>query len=149
MKKSVIILFLILIISVIICVVGININSNKKKAIKQQNLSYEQYFENTIYGTDIITLINKATSSNEKNYVEKDEKGFYTNNDKNSIQIDIVMITDSEKQEMTTYKMETISKVGITEFIKNFNTVEFKCTKKEYHLQTGKLSYIEITQQSE
>lgn len=149
MKKSVIILFVILIISVIICVVGININSNKKKTIKQQNLSYEQYFEHVIYGADVITLINKATSSNEKSYIEKDEKGFYINDDKSSIQIDIVMITNSEKQELTTYKMETISKVGITEFIKNFNTVKFKCTKKEYHLKTGKIAYIEITQQGE
>ena len=31
--------------------------------------------ENEIYGTDVITLINKATSENEKNNIPKSEKG--------------------------------------------------------------------------
>lgn len=79
--------------------------------------------------------------------MEVDEKGFYINNNQNSIQIDLVMITDEEKATTTTYKMEAISEVGITEFIKNFNITEFKCTKKEYHTQTGQISYIELTQQ--
>ena len=104
---------------------------------------------NEIYGTDVVTLINKAINNNESNNVAKDEKGFYINNNQNSIQIDLVMITDEEEKETKTYKMEAISKVGITEFIKNFNTAKFKCTKKEYHKDTGKISYIEISQQYE
>lgn len=147
MKKNIIIISLILLVIIIICIVGININSNTSKAIKQQNSEYEQYLEDNIYGTDVVTLINKATSNNQTSNVAKDEKGFYINNNQNSITIDLVMITDTDKQETTTYKMESISKVGITEFIKNFNTAEFKCTKKEYHVQTGKISHIELTQQ--
>lgn len=146
MKKTVVIISLILLIIIIICIVGINANSKANKAVKQQNSEYEKYLENDIYGTDVITLINKATSDNEANNVTKDEKGFYINNNNNSITIELVMITNEEKQETTVYKMETISKVGITEFIKNFNTEKFKCTKKEYHEQTGKISYIEISQ---
>ena len=57
------------------------------------------------------------------------------------------MITNEEKNKTTTYRMETISKVGIDEFIANFNTAEFKITKMEYHKETGKIKYIEITQQ--
>lgn len=147
MKKSVIIISLILLIIIVICLVGINANSKTSKAIRKENSEYEQYLNSEIYGTDVITLINKATSSNENNNVEKDEKGFYINNNQNSIKIELIMITDEEKQETTTYKMEAISKVGITEFIKNFNTAEFKCTKTEYHEETGKISYIEISQQ--
>ena len=148
MKKNVIIISLILFVIIIICIVAINFNSKTSKVIKSKNNEYEQYLTSEIYGTDVITLINKATSSNESNNVLKDEKGFYINNSQNSIQIDIVMITDEEKQETTVYKMEAISKVGITEFIKNFNTAKFVCTKKEYHKETGQISYIEITQQN-
>jgi hypothetical protein len=52
-----------------------------------------------------------------------------------------------KKQENTTYKMEAISKIGISEFIKNFNTVKFKCTNIQYHRETGKIKYIQIEQQ--
>ena len=46
---------------------------------------------------------------------------------------------NEEKQETKSYKMEAISKVGISSFITNFNTVKFKCTKLEYHKSTGKI----------
>lgn len=149
MKKSLIIISLILLTTIVICVSIITAKSKVSKLTLKQNLEFEQYLEKNVYGTDVITLINKAISYNQTNNVQTDEKGFYINNNQNSIHIDIILITNSEKQETTTYKMEAISKVGITEFIKNFNMVEFKCTKKEYHSQTGKLSYIEITQLSE
>lgn len=146
MKKNVIIITLILLILIIISVVGINVNSKITKSTISQNSEYEQYLKNEVYGTDVVTLINKAISSNESNQIQKDEKGFYINNNQNSITIDLIMITDEEEQKTTVYKMETIAKVGTTEFIKNFNTAKFKCTKVEYHSQTGKIAYIELTQ---
>lgn len=149
MKKNIIIISLILLITIIICVVGIGVNSKTTIASIKYNKEYEQYLKEEIYGTDIITLINKAISSNETNKVQKDEKGFYINDNQNSITIDLVMITDEQKKETTVYRMEAISKVGITEFIKNFNTAKFKCTELEYHKQTGKISYIELSQQYE
>jgi len=149
LKKNVINLSLILLIIIIICIVGINLNSKTSKSVLQQNSEYEQYLDKEIYGTDVITLVNKATSSNETNKVLKDEKGLYIDDNQNSIKIDIVMITNEEKNETTVYKMEAISKVGITEFIKNFNAAIFRCTKIEYHNQTGNIKYIEITQQYE
>lgn len=149
MKKNVIIMALMLIVIIVICVVGINVNSKASKVTLKENQEYEKYLKDEIYGTDVVTLINKAISNNETNNITKDEKGLYITDNQNSIIIDLVMITDSEKDETTTYRMETISKVGITEFIKNFNTVEFECTRKEYHSQTGKIAYIEITQKSE
>ena len=142
-------MFPILLIIIVICVVGINVMSKTNKGIRQQNSQYEQYLNSEIYGTDVITLINKAISNNESYNVSKDKKGLYINNNQNSIQIDLAMITDEETKETTIYKMEAISKVGITEFIRNFNTAKFKCTKKEYHKDTGKISYIELSQQYE
>lgn len=147
MKKNIIIISLILVLIILISIIGIKVNAKTSKVIKKQNSEYEQYLNNEIYGTDVITLINKAVNNNEANKVTKDEKGFYIDNNQNSIKIDIVMITDEEKLETTVYKMEAISKVGIKEFIKNFNTAKFKCTKTEYHKETGKIKYIQIEQQ--
>ena len=70
-------------------------------------------------------------------------------NNTNSIIVELVMITNEEKEKTKTYRMETIDKVGISEFIKNFNTAKFKITKMEYHEQTSKIKYIEISQQYE
>lgn len=146
MKKNLIIISLILLIIIVTCIVAIKANSKTSKAIQKQNSEYEQYLTSEIYGTDVVTLINKAISNNETNNVQKDEKGLYINNNKDSIIIDLVMITDEEKNVTTVYKMEAISKVGITEFINNFNTAKFECTKKEYHKETGRISYIQISQ---
>ena len=146
MKKNLIILTILFLIVILICIAAINLNKKSTRIAIQKNKEYEKYLNNEIFGTDIITLINKATSSNEENNVVKDEKGFYIDNNYNSIKIDIVMITDEEKQENTTYKMEAISKIGISEFIKNFNTVKFKCTNIQYHKETGKIKYIQIEQ---
>lgn len=147
MKKNVLIIITFLLIIIISCIVLININSKSNRTIKKQNKEYEQYIEKEIYGTDVVTLINKAISSNENNNVPKDNKGIYISNNENSIKIDLIMITNEEKEKTTTYKMEAIYKVGIEGFIKNFNTAKFKCSKVEYHKLTGKIAYIEITQQ--
>lgn len=146
MKKNVTIIFLILFIIIILCFVAIKSNSKVSKTVIRKNSEYEQYLNSEILGTDVITLINRAMSENYTNNVLKDKKGLYLNNNKDSILIDLVMITNEEEGETTTYKMEAIAKVGVSEFIKNFNTVKFECTKKEYHTQTGRISYIQISQ---
>ena len=148
MKRSITIISLILLIVVIICTFLIKLSTRTSKAVLNENMVYEQYLNGTIYGTDVVTLINKAISSNGKNNVTKDEKGLYKSNSENSVTIDLIMITDEEKQETDTYKMETIYNYGMTKFIKNFNTAEFKCTKKEYHEQTGRIAHMELTQQN-
>ena len=98
MKRFLIIILIILLAIIAICSVSISINSKTSIGILKQNKEYEQYFENELYGTDIITLINKAIDSNEKNNVEKNEKGLFINNNLNSVIIDLVMITDEEKK---------------------------------------------------
>ena len=148
MKKSVLLICVILIVIIIICSVGIWSNIKKVKVQKQANIEYEKYLDKDLYGTDVETILNKATNENKQNNVEKqDEK--YIDNNINSILIDLVMITNEKKEKTKSYRMETIEKVGINEFIKNFNTAKFKITKMEYHKQTGKIKYIEISQQYE
>ena len=148
MKKSVLLICVILIVIIIICSVGIWSNIKKVKVQKQANIEDEKYLDKDLYGTDVATILNKATNENKQNNVEKqDEK--YIDNNINSILIDLVMITNEKKEKTKSYRMETIEKVGINEFIKNFNTAKFKITKMEYHKQTGKIKYIEISQQYE
>lgn len=149
MKKNVLIVCSILLIIIIVCVTFISMNSKKLAVVKQENKEYEQYQKQEIYGTEVITLINKAIDHNQKNNVQTDETGKYIDNKTNSIIIDVMIITNEEKNQTTTYRMETINKVGIGEFIANFNTAKFKITNIQYHKQTGKIKYIEITQQYE
>lgn len=149
MKKNVLIVCSILLIIIIVCVTFISMNSKKLAVVKQENKEYEQYQKQEIYGTEVITLINKAIDHNQKNNVQTDETGKYIDNETDSIIIDVMMITNEEKNQTTTYRMETINKVGIGEFIANFNTAKFKITNIQYHKQTGKIKYIEITQQYE
>ena len=96
----------------------------------------------------VATILNKAMNNNKQNGIEQKD-GKYIENNTNSIIVELVMITNEEKEKTKTYRMETIDKVGISEFIKNFNTAKFKITKMEYHEQTGKIKYIEISQQYE
>lgn len=147
MKKNIVIISLILLIIIIICFIGIWNNSKRLLMQKRENKEYEQYLNKEIYGTDVATILNKAMNSNKQNAIEQKD-GKYIENDTNSIIVELVMITNEEKEKTKTYRMETIDKVGISEFIKNFNTAKFKIAKLEYHEQTRKIKYIEISQQN-
>lgn len=149
MKKIFIIIALILLIIISICIAEISINNKKILVQKQQNKEYEQYMNKDIYGTDVITLINKAIDNNQKNNIHQDEKGYFIENEDDSLIIELVMITNEEKEKTKTYKMETISKAGVEAFISNFNTAKFKITEIKYHKKTNKLKYIQISQLNE
>ena len=113
------------------------------KKTQEQNQEYEIYLNKKIYGTDVITVINKATNQNNKNNVEKDKNGFFIENNENSIKVQLNLIYE---QELVTYEMETLTKVGIEGFVKNFNTIRFKCVKIEYHESTKKVKTIVFEQ---
>ncbi len=146
MKKHLILFLTILLIIIVIVCVNIIQNQNIKKQLTEFNAEYEKYTNTVIYGTDIATLINKAIDNNNKNNISKDEKGLYQDNGQDSILIDIIMITDEENQETTTYRMENIEKVGITQFISNFSLTTFKSSNVEYHQSTGKIAKITFEQ---
>ena len=129
MKK--IFIFLAIIV-VILCVILYQYNSYQRaqNAINSENSEYEQYI-------DIASLINKSTDKNEKNSVSKDDKGYFIQNDENSIEIEIY-IKDSD----TTYKMEQIYKQGVEQFVQFFLNDKFKSSKVEYHEKTKRIKYI-------
>ena len=53
-----------MLVIIILCVVGISINAKKLSVQKQANKEFEQYLQKDIYGTDVVTLINKAIDNN-------------------------------------------------------------------------------------
>lgn len=136
MKK---IFIFVTIIIVIICIIAFQYNSYKRNqnAITSENSEFDQYLDKEVYGIDLATIINKSVDKNEKNKISKDEKGFFIENDMNSIKVQIY-IKENEK----TYEMEQIYKQGTEQFVQFFINEKFKCSKAEYHKKTGRIKYM-------
>ena len=143
MKK--IFIFLAIIV-VILCVILYQYNSYQRaqNAINSENSEYEQYLDKEIYGIDIASLINKSTDKNEKNSVSKDDKGYFIQNDENSIEVEVYIAEDEKKYEL---QMEQIYNAGTEQFVQYYGNTKFKCTKIEYHKKTGRVKYILFEQE--
>ena len=134
MKKT-LLLVSISILVILFSTIGLLITKNTtNRLLKQENSKYECYLNRTIYGTEVATIINKAINQYENNQVQKDEKKHYIENNENSIKIEIKMLTTGK-----TYPMEEIYNNDMTQFVQNFNFIQFKCTKLEYHKSSGKV----------
>ena len=136
MKKFVVFLVIVVAIVCAIAYMYLNFIANRNTAITE-NMPYETYLNREIFGSDLASVINRAINDNNKNNVEKDEKGIYIANNTNSIKIQ-VKITDND----TTYDMETFYNSGMDNFIKYYNQIKFKCTNVEYHETTNKIKYM-------
>ncbi len=143
MKK--IAIFFAMIIFIVVGMFFLYMNyTNHYNNIQKENKQFESYYQEETYGTNLASIINKAIDNNEKNKIEKDEKGRYNENDTNSINIDIKML-DNDK----TYHMEKLANGGMSTFTLYYGQIKFKCTKMEYHNKTGRIKYMlfeQITQ---
>ena len=81
---------------------------------------------------------------NEKNKVQKDNKGIYLDNNTNSINIEVKMSDDNQ-----IYKAETFYNSGIQNFINYYRNIKFKCVDIKYHESTHKVKYMLIEQLTE
>lgn len=136
MKK---IFVFILIVIVAIALIGYRFASykNEQKIIQKENLEFDKYKDQEVNGVDVASLINRAIDKNTKNKIEKDSDGNFIANDTNSIEIEVYM-TDNE----TTYKMESFYNAGTEQFVQYYANIKFKCSKVEYHKDTGRLKYM-------
>lgn len=141
MKRNLFILLTIF--AIIILVLTLSIYNYQKAIIRAEraNLEYEKYTSNNILGSSLMTLINKVIDNNEKNDVEKDNNNLYISNDINSVIIEVKFIEADQ-----VFRMEAIAKQGSEAFIKNYNTMSFKCIRKEYHEKTKNISYLYFEQ---
>ena len=137
MKKIIICILSIFLIVICIVVYGVYQKIENTAQIGVDNKTYESYENKEVLGTDIISIINKATDSNEKNDIKIGEDGNYIDNGKNSIRIEIKF---KELDKVIT--MERINNVGIEKFWSNYGALSFKCTKIEYHEKTHRVKYM-------
>lgn len=136
MKKVAIFFIIIILIICAIFAMYISYKANYNIS-KKSNLSFEKYLNEEVYGSELATVINRAIDRNEKNEVEKNNKGIYQNNDTNSINIEIKMLDDD-----TIYKMETFYRGGIQNFINYYSNIKFKCVDIKYHSSTNQVKYM-------
>ena len=144
MKKTLFIILITFFCIMIVLFVALRNAQGLERDTQKFNLEFEQYTNKNIYGTEIATMINKAVNNNEKYRIEKDENGFYIEDDSYSIKIDIYI-----KINETTYAMETIYKLGTEQFVQNFNSIKFHTTNVEYHNKTGRIAKIVLEQVEE
>ena len=105
--------------------------------IKDFNSQFDSYINNKVNGVDLTTIMNKALENNNQYKIEKDSKGVFKDDGKNSIEI---MIKPSEDAKL--FPMEAFEIVGISDFTKNFGSAIFEPTNVEYH-KNGRISKIE------
>ena len=142
MKK--IFIYILTLVIILLAIISINISNKntENNNIKNFNLQYEVYQNKALQGTDVVTLINKAINNNEKNKISKDEKGFYIENDETSVKIIVILYNEQDEVQA---EMETINKVGIQNFISNFNLTEFEISEIKYN-SLGRVSKIILVQ---
>lgn len=137
MKKIIICILSIFLIIICIVVYGVYQKNENTAQIGVDNKTYESYENKEVLGTDIISIINKATDSNKKNDIKIGEDGNYIDNGKNSIRIEIKFLGLDK-----VITMERINNVGIEKFWSNYGALSFKCTKIEYHEKTHRVKYM-------
>lgn len=141
MKKYVLIIITIVLIIVAVVTYKVYDYRVTQNNVSNNNKTYNSFYEKEVLGTDVATLINKAIDNNNKNSVEKSNDGYYINNDKNSINIDIKFKDLDEP-----ISMERIDELDSIRFVQNFGGFSFKCTKIEYHEKTGNVKYMYFEQ---
>ena len=143
MKK--IIIFIAIIVSIVCTVFYMYINYKANYIIaSEQNKLFDIYIKEEMNGSTIATLINKAIDYNTKNKVEKDNKGNYIDNKKDSININIEFIDNN-----SVYTMEKIYNTGINKFVEYYRNIKFKFVNIEYHESTKKIKYLYFKQVSD
>lgn len=142
MEKTLI--YIICIVLIILSVIGTKyLNFKEQKSLIQKyNLEYEVYLNQDVTGRELTTAINRAVNNNEKNSVQKDEKGFYIDDDNNSVKIEIKILDND-----TTYQMETLYNGGMENFIQYYGDINFNCSKIDYNSK-GKVSHIIFEQKN-
>ena len=122
MKNTVIIISVITICIVISITYAFSMHKKDVNQVKKFNNEFAEYIGQEFYGTKLATIINLAIDNNEKNKIPKDSSGKY--------------IQDDLK----------LNAGDISNLVKNYSNVKFKCTKVEYHKSNKRISYLYIEQ---
>lgn len=141
MKKRILVILGIFII-ILLFVVYLLYNYNRvAKQAQSFNNKYEQYYQKTILGVDLATILNTTDDYNYKNNIEKDSNEKYYIETENSVLIEVKFL---EKDEPV--KMEDILSQDIKNFVKYYGSLEFKCTNIEYHKENKQVKSLYFEQ---
>lgn len=140
MKK--IAIFFIVILAIVSTVSYIYLSEQAKyREAQKENAKFDIKEGQEVNGQELATLINLVIDTNRRNEVLLDDNGYYIDNEKNSINLDITF-TDVD----VTYNASRIEQAGITNFVQNYRGIIFKCNKVQYHKSTGKLQLVGFEQ---
>ena len=142
MKKTVMYIISIIVIICAILLAKFYTNKDYFAEIKKYNAKYEKYINYEIIGTEVASVINQAVDDNEYERIKKDENGRYIQNNINSINIEVKITEFNEEQ---IYAMETLYDGGMSNFVKYYGQIKFKCSKVEYN-DNKKIKYIMLEQ---
>lgn len=141
MKKYIILLVATVFVACVIIYARFQFKVNKSM-VNFENNPYTSIVGKNISSAELATLINKAMNKNADNEVQRDENGYFIENDENSIKIDVHFLLDD-----TILKAEQIEKSDLNLFITAYSSAQFKCTKIEYHNKSKLVKYLYIEEQ--
>ena len=141
MKKIITILSVIVICIVISITYAYTSYKNDVNQIQKFNNQFSKYIDQEFYGNELATIINLAIDNNEKYKIQKNSSGQYIEDELYSVRVDVYM-TDTQK----TYSMELLNSGEISNFVRNYSNIKFKCTNVEYHKKNKRVSYLGIEQ---
>ena len=135
MKKNLFYILIIFIIIIVIILINISDKNSQRNEIARFNMQFEQYLGQTIYGSDVLTIINKAIDSNEQNGIKRNEDNYYVEDDEFSVKVDVILLSKNDKDEIEekTFPMERLEISGLSGFAENFNLTTFECTNIEHN----------------
>ena len=136
MKKYIVLLATAIVICCILVYVKYQVKVNNSMT-NFENSPYTSILNKEISSAELATIINKAMNKNADNKIEKDDKGYYLENDENSIKIDVHFLIND-----TILTGEQIERSNETEFITAYHSAKFKCTKIEYHKKSKLAKHI-------
>lgn len=139
MKKTITILICVFLVIITSLYAYYQSTQNNAENVKKFNLQYEKYFNKEIFGADVATLINMAIDNNVKYNIAKSDNNKYIEDDAYCLKV-IIKFKDVD----TNFEMESIDKVGIEGFVKNFSNSTFKIVDYKYNKNTNRLGKIVI-----
>lgn len=118
---------------IILVVVKISDNNTKINKTLKFNVGFEEYKDKTLYGADILSIINKASENNDIS----EEK----------VEVEIILLSLDKEGNINEVRkpMEALKKAGLDGFIKSFSLTPFECTSIEYS-KTKRISKIVVKQ---
>lgn len=137
MKRIFLYILVIFIIIIAIVLVHVSDKNTQRNEISKFNVQFEQYIGQDMYGTDVLTIINKAIDSNENNKIARDENNYYVEDDSLSVKAYIILLSKNDKGDIEekTFPMEQLEKAGLDGFLTNFNLTPFELSSIEYNSQ--------------